>query len=320
MKRLWAHMRTLWPQWTLLPPAPFVLWAIFWAFRGQLRGDHIALAIAPVVLAYGHRVTKRLYLGLLPMGLVALFYDGMRFVKNAGLTPEGVHNCDLRAAEASLFGFGVTVNGQPGTLHDWLQAHATPLLDLYSALPYGTFIFAIVLYAVFLYVRDFSAQQRFTWAFLLLNMVGFATYHIYPAAPPWYFHAHGCTIDLQAAASPGPNLLRVDEMLGITYFQAFYGRSSDVFGAVPSLHVTYPLLMLIEGWRHHKILGRTLLVLFYVSMCFAAVYLDHHWIIDVVIGTAYGIGAALLMRAAWSWAEKKNGLLTLEGPSKEPSV
>jgi inositol phosphorylceramide synthase catalytic subunit len=318
--KLWRHMRMLWPRWTLLPPLPFILWAIFWAIRGELRWEHVGLAVAPVVLAYTHRFTKRLYLGLLPMGLVAVFYDGMRFVKNAGLTEATVHNCDLRAAEATLFGFGLTVNGQPATLHDWFQAHATTALDLFCAIPYGTFIFAVMAYAVFLYVRDFSAQQRFTWAFLLLNIAGFATYHIYPAAPPWYYHANGCHVDLAAAASPGPNLLRVDHLLGISYFQAFYGRASDVFGAVPSLHVTYPLLMLVEGWRHHKLLGRALLVLFFSSMCFAAVYLDHHWVIDVAIGAIYGISAALAMRAAWSWAERKGEILSLEAPSKEPTI
>jgi hypothetical protein len=320
MTKLWRHMQSLWPRWTLLPAAPFVLWAIFWAIYGGLRWDHIGLAIAPALLAYGNKITKRLYFGLLPMGLVALLYDGMRFVKNAGLTEANVHNCDLRAAEASLFGFGLTLNGQPATLHDWFQAHAVTALDLFCAIPYGTFIFAVILYAVFLYIRDFGAQQRFTWAFLLLNAAGFITYHIYPAAPPWYFHANGCHVDLHAASSPGPNLLRVDHLLGITYFEAFYGRASDVFGAVPSLHVTYPLLMLVEGWRHHKILGRSLLVLFFGSMCFAAVYLDHHWVIDVLVGIVYGLAAAMLMRAAFSYAARRTELLPLEEPSKEPTL
>lgn len=308
--RAWSHMRSLWPRYTLLPPAPFVLWALFWLVHGGLRWDHIALALIPIVLAYGNAATKRLYLGLLPMGLVALFYDAMRFVKNTGLTEQNVHTCDLEAAERSWF--GVTIDGVRMTLQDWFQAHATTALDLACAIPYGTFIFAVVGYAVFLYIRDFSAQQRFTWAFLILNIAGFATYHIYPAAPPWYIHAHGCAVDLTASASAGPNLTRVDAMIGMSYFAGFYGRSSDVFGAVPSLHVTYPLLMAIEGWSHHKVIGRSILATFFLSMCFSAVYLDHHWVIDVIVGIAYGVLVAAVMRRIWARAPQAAAILGRE--------
>jgi hypothetical protein len=316
-QKLWRHIRTLWPSWTLIPPAPFFLWGLFWLLRGELRWEHVAMMIVPAALAYANATTKRLYLGLLPMGFVSIFYDAMRFVKNAGLTEAGVHDCDLQQAEASLF--GIHMNGQLTTVHDWFQAHSSPIVDVICAIPYGTFIFAIVLYAVYLYVKDFRAQQRFTWAFFLLNVVGFITYHIYPAAPPWYYHMHGCAVDLSAASSPGPNLLRVDSMLGIGYFSAFYGRASDVFGAIPSLHVSYPLLMILEGWKRHRAIGRSLLLAFYVTMNFAAVYLDHHWIIDVIIGNAYGLAAFFALKAAWGYAVQREWLIDLQD-TKEASA
>jgi membrane-associated phospholipid phosphatase len=292
--KFWQRARSLWPRFTLAPILPFWLWAAFCAARGELRGDHVALALVTVVLAYGSPKTKRLYLGLLPMGLVALFYDAMRFVKNVGLTPQNVHLCDLRAHELRWFGFGEA--GARFTAHDWLQAHSKTWLDLLCAIPYGTFIYVIVGYAVFLFFTDFAAQQRFTWGFFVLNLAGFTTYHLYPAAPPWYFHQHGCAVDLGAAASAGPNLLRVDALLGIHYFQSFYGRASDVFGAVPSLHVAYPFLMILEGWPRHRWLGRLLLLGFYLLMGFSAVYLDHHWIIDAVVGSVYALVTFLVLR------------------------
>src|SRR6185436_20727216 len=106
--------------------------------------------------------------------------------------------------------------------------------------PYATYLIAAVIYAVWLAQGDAGRRAlavRFGWGFLVLNVAGFVTYHLYPAAPPWYYHAHGCVVDLAAAASAGPNLLRVDALMGMNYFAGFYGRSSDVFGAVPSLHV-----------------------------------------------------------------------------------
>ena len=205
----------------------------------------------------------------------------MRFVKDVGATAERVHVCDLRALDARWFGAG------GGTVHDWFQAHPSPILDLVSAVPYGTFIEVEIAFAIYLYVRDYGAMLRFGWTFLLVNLCGFVTYHLYPAAPPWYFHAHGCVADLATHASEGPALARVDAILGVPYFASFYGRSASVFGAVPSLHVAYPLLVLLFGWPRFRVLGRVLASLFFATMCFAAVYLDHHWIIDVLLGISY---------------------------------
>src|SRR5262249_7012475 len=116
-------------------------------------------------------------------------------------------------------------------------------------------------------------------------------------APPWYFHTHGCVVDVLAKASEGPNLRRVDEMLGVSYFAGMYGRSSDVFGAVPSLHVAYPLLIALVGWHRMKLVGRVLAIVFLLSMCFAAVYLDLHWVVDVVLGLVYcGVTLAAVSR------------------------
>lgn len=56
---------------------------------------------------------------------------------------------------------------------------------------------------------------------------------------------------------------------------------------MPSLHVAYPLLIVVIGWPYLKVVGRTLANVFFCSMCFAAVYLDHHWVIDVVVGLVY---------------------------------
>ncbi len=289
-----AHIRRLHPRFPLWPVAPFWLLAAFWAAQGQLRWDHVAIALLVSVLAYWSVWTKRLLLGILPIGLVGVLYDTMRVVKNVGLTKDNVHVCDLRAIDQRFFGF--TMAGTRGTLHDYFQTHATTFLDRYCAIPYGTFIGVVVLYSVYLFRRDYPGLLRFTWSFLAMNVAGFITYHLYPAAPPWYFHLHGCAVDLTTHASEGPNLARVDAWLGIPYFAGIYGRSSDVFGAMPSLHVAYPLLMLLDGFRRHRWLGRVLLIWFYLSMCFAAVYLDHHWVVDIVLGSLYAIVISALAR------------------------
>jgi inositol phosphorylceramide synthase catalytic subunit len=278
---------------------PFVAWTVGCLALGHGRWEHVALLALVPLLAFGNAATKRLFLGLLPIGLLALVYDAMRWVKDVGVTAERIHVCDLRAIDMRLV--SATVHGERGSVHDWLQAHSSTGLDLLFAVPYGTFIFVAVGFAVFLYVKDYDRMRLFGWAFLLTNLAGFVTYHLYPAAAPWYFHAHGCAVDLAAHASEGPNLARVDALLGVGYFHAFYGRSSDVFGAVPSLHVSYPMLILAFGWPVFGWPGRAFAISFLVSMCGAAVYLDHHWVVDVLLGLGYALavygGATLVARA-----------------------
>jgi membrane-associated phospholipid phosphatase len=43
-----------------------------------------------------------------------------------------------------------------------------------------------------------------------------------------------------------------------------------------------------------------LLIGFYLSMCFAAVYLDHHWVFDVVVGSLYAIVVSSLVRRVFN--------------------
>lgn len=286
MTRLSRHVRTLWPRGSagIWLPLPFVAWPLGCILAGLGRWEHVAIMLGVPLLAYATPRSKRLFVGLLPLGVLGLVYDAMRFVKDLGVSADRVHICDLRAIDMRLA--SVTVAGERGTVHDWLQLHDSLPLDLIAAIPYGTFLFVAIAFAIYLYVKDYERMRVFGWVFLLVNLAGFATYHLYPAAPPWYFHAHGCAVDLAAHASEAPKLARVDAFLGIHFFHGFYGRASDVYGAVPSLHVAYPLLILLFGWPVLRVAGRTFAILFLVLMCSAAVYLDHHWIIDVIAGLA----------------------------------
>ncbi len=293
------HLRKLWPGWTILAPLPFFAHAAWALWRGAFHWDNVALlGLVVLLFSVGPR-TKKLFLGIYPIGLVALFYDSMRAVQNVGVTPESVHLCDLRAHELALF--GVQMNGARVTYHDWFQAHPSPLLDAVCAIPYATFIFVCIACAVWLYIRDYPRMVRFTWCFFALNVCGFVTYHLYPAAPPWYFHAHGCTVDVLARASEGPALARVDARLGLHYFASMYGRSSSVFGAMPSLHCAYAFIVALEGWRVFSKPWRAASVGFFGLMVFSAVYLDHHWVLDALAGVLYCLVVVGTARALTRW-------------------
>ncbi len=279
--------------------APFALWLLFVTIRGERRLDIALITLAVATLALYSDKTRRLLGGLYPFALLGLVYDAMRFVKNVGLSADRVHDCDLRGVEMSLFGF--TIDGVPSTVHDWFQAHPSTVLDLICAVPYGIFLYAAIAFAVYLYIRDDDAMRSFAWTFLVLNIAAFITYHVYPAAPPWYFHSHGCTVDLSTAGNEGPRLAHVDQLLGFRYFHGFYARSNSVFGAVPSLHVSYPLLILLHGRHYFRKPMFAASIVFFVLMLFSAVYLDHHWIVDVILGVAYTLTAHNAVRIGRAW-------------------
>jgi len=248
-----------------------------------------------------HGRTRDVVSSLAPMALVLLLYRAMGRFQNTGLAAGRVHLCDLRALDMRLA--GTSMDGEPVTVHDWLQRHASPALDVLCAIPYATFLVVCVAFAVFASLREPRRARRFALGFLALNAVGFATYHLYPAAPPWYFHAHGCVVDLGVHASEGPNLARVDALLGVPFFAAMYSRSSAVFGAMPSLHCAYAMLVVLEGWAMLSRRMRGVTVAFACLMAFAAVYLDHHWVLDVLAGDALAVVVFLAVRALSSRVE-----------------
>jgi membrane-associated phospholipid phosphatase len=288
-------LRALSPGWALLAPLPFVADAAWAIARGQLRWENVAAVVLVLALLVAGPRAKRLLIGAYPLGLVGVLYDAMRLVRRVGVTTDSVHLCDLRAHE--LVFFSVALQGERVTLHDWFQAHPSPILDALCAVPYATFLLVCVACAAWLSVRNYERMVRFGWCFLALNVAAFVTYHVYPAAPPWYYHAHGCYVDVLAPASEGPSLARIDARLGVPYFRSMYGRSTSVFGALPSLHCAYALLVAVEGWAFFRTGWRVASAAFFLWMCFSAVYLDHHWVLDVIAGIGYCLVVAGAARA-----------------------
>jgi membrane-associated phospholipid phosphatase len=88
------------------------------------------------------------------------------------------------------------------------------------------------------------------------------------------------------ASSPpsAAGLLRVDHLLGISYFQDFYSRGMTTFGAFPSMHCAFPMVGLLTAWRVAGWKTRPLHLLYAGSMLMASVYLDHHWLVDGMFG------------------------------------
>ncbi|HEV8549607.1 MAG TPA: phosphatase PAP2 family protein [Polyangiaceae bacterium] len=170
------------------------------------------------------------------------------------------------------------------------NAHG-PALDLFCGAVYLCYLFEVFGVAAYLFFRARPRMLELSLGFLLVNLLGWAIWVLYPTAPPWYVDAHGFAAPAHTVASNAAALERVDAWLGIEYFRTFYAKSRWVFGSFPSLHVAYATLVaLVTGELGGKL--ARIAALYAVAIAYAAVYLRHHYVIDV-------LGGALLALFVW---------------------
>src|SRR6185369_12672058 len=139
---------------------------------------------------------------------------------------------------------------------------------------------------LYLGLKEPARLSRLMWTYMLAHFAGFATWVLYPAAPPWYVEIHGLGPALPDALSNAAGLARLDQILGVHLVQGLYGRSANVFGAMPSLHLAAPtvFLCIAAGMGRAWFTGASL---FAAIMAFGAVYFRHHYILDVAAGAGY---------------------------------
>ena len=94
-QRLHRHIRDLWPRGAFLPVLLFVGWPVYCLAIGERRWEFAVSFFVGAVLPYIGPTSKRVFIGIVPIAMVGLFYDWMRFVKNLGLSPDRVHVCDF---------------------------------------------------------------------------------------------------------------------------------------------------------------------------------------------------------------------------------
>jgi membrane-associated phospholipid phosphatase len=261
---------------------------------GGLRTDHVLAA--SVVLFDSYNEKARSFLRLFwPFLLTGVIYDSMRYYYWRGVAGH-IHVGELYFAEKRWL--GLTTAAGRLTLNEYFQTHTHVALDLLCGFAYLAYVTWYLAAAFLLFLTDrHSLLRRFGWCFFVVNLMGFATYFLYPAAPPWYVAQYGfgpARLDVAPAQAAAQ---RFDQILGTHLFDHIYGRGIDVYGALPSLHVSYPFLVVWLAFRVKW--GRVPAVAFYLLMSLAAVYLQHHYILDVLCGTAYAALALWLVCAAF---------------------
>jgi hypothetical protein len=188
-----------------------------------------------------------------------------------------------------------------GTFQKTLMALQSTWLDLFGAILYLTHtagIFGFVVWRLYRQIRQRHGvpsvrDLTFTWGFLVLNMLAFSVWIVWPVAPPWYLDSFGATVPTGTVTGDPAGIARVDAWLNVELFGTIYGSNEFVFGAMPSLHVGYPawFVMFLR-----KPSARGIGVVYVLAMAFFAVYFNHHYLVDVLAGVGLAAGCRLV---AW---------------------
>ena len=227
----------------------------------------------------------------LPFALFAAAYDllrvAQRFVVSQGVEIWRPYWFDLTV-------FGVGTGARRITLNELFARHHWPAVDLLTGLSYFSYIYAVLGFAVFIALVDRSPggarrTRALGWTFLGVNVAASLTYVCCPVAPPWYAATYGFgPVDPGTPASPAA-LLRWDALVGVPYFQHFYAHASDIFGSMPSMHCAYPMILFLYALELRRARWSVGLALFQLLMCFSAIYLQHHYVSDVLVGMVYAL-------------------------------
>ncbi len=84
-------------------------------------------------------------------------------------------------------------------------------------------------------------------------------------------------------------LARFDEMIGIPIYHGMYSQGTNTFGALPSMHAAFPLVLSYYSLKYGNKVLTTLFVISLLAIWFGAIYSNHHYLIDVLMGIGCGI-------------------------------
>lgn len=299
-------------SWVIPVLAVGVYWGLLATLAGEITTNQLLYGSGVLLLSQIRHPFRPLGVRplefVLPFVLTGVLYDSQRYWGGA---VRGVpHVAEPYMLERRLFGIP-SPNGTL-TLNEWFGLHLHPVLDFIAGGAYLTFIGVFILLAAYFtrrihfHLDSASTPSRRSWSayapawsFLVVNVLGFATWFLYPAAPPWYVDTYGLnTILLDVPMNPA-RTLRFDALFGTSFFTGMYGAGSNPFGAIPSLHISYPVMSVIFAMKLKRF--RVFTIVFSGLVAFAAVYLNHHYLIDVLLGVSYGLVGAAITIVGTNW-------------------
>ncbi|REJ84808.1 MAG: inositol phosphorylceramide synthase [Bacteroidetes bacterium] len=261
------------------------LYVLYAWLSGGVRADQWQLLVLFLGCYFVGGAARRFILAFSVFLVYWWLYDSMKLYPNYLFKSVSIQ--ELYNLEKKFFGFEYA--GKIVMPSEYFQANLSTFLDVGTAIFYLCWIPVPLVFAFILFLKDQTLFLRFSIAFFIINLIGFVIYYLYPAAPPWYVTEYGFIHDYSVKSNPA-GLLRFDQLIGFPLFEGIYSKGSNVFAAMPSLHSAYPLAVFYYG---RKLGSRSLNAFFFTIMTgiwFSAVYLNHHYVLDVLAGIICAVG------------------------------
>jgi hypothetical protein len=198
-------------------------------------------------------------------------------------------------------------------LQRWLYTPGLHFWDYLVWACYMTHFFASFIIAGVLWKTNHARFRRYVPMFVGLTFIGYLTYVLYPAMPPWMASQFG-------HLPPTTRIIdQVWKHLHIGLGQALFAGGSKFdnnVAAMPSLHCAYPMLICLFFWKAASTRKRVLLAAYPICMAFSLVYTAEHFVIDIFVGWIYAFavfyfGSKLLDR--WEARQMRKNLDRSEG-------
>ena len=247
-------------------------WATaFLASRSLFPPMTLWLVLSALVLM-AYRGSSSLLTRLLPLALSLLCYRALGAF-SASLAMAEIHTTDVIHWERLLTGGSIpAVWWQNWRLESSLQG----LADWLANILYGSHFVSPLLAALAVHRYRSSRYWLFIFHYLLLTYLGFATYALFPTAPPWWATQEGFLTGSE-------RVLLSSSFISLEMMR----QTPNPVAAIPSMHCALPLflsLVVLRFWGRRWWPAMLLPAL----IGWAVVYLGHHYVIDVLIGYLYG--------------------------------
>ncbi len=251
---------------------------ISWLLIG-FKTDQLVLIGLYNAFYYATPVSRKFITGFTIFIVYWIIYDYMKAFPNYAYNP--VHIRELYDLEKHIF--GIHYNGTIITPNEYWKLNSLAFLDVLTGIFYLCWIPVPMGFAVYLFFKNRRHFLYFLLTFFLVNMLGFVVYYLYPAAPPWYVQVHGFNF-IRSTPGNTAGLARFDAFFNVSIFKTIYAKGSNVFAAMPSLHSSYPVIVLYYGIRNKLGWANLFFGTVMVGIWFAAVYTSHHYVLDVTSG------------------------------------
>jgi len=243
------------------------------------KSDQLVLILIFNSLFYASSITRKFILGFSIFIVYWILFDYMKAFPNYNFGK--VHIAELYHLEKYLF--GIHSNGHILTPNEFWRIHGTTFTDVATGIFYLMWIPVPLAFAGYMFFRNRKQFLYFSLTFVLVNLIGFVVYYIYPAAPPWYVQYHGFVFHAHTPGNTG-GLIKFDRFFNTPVFQSIYSKGSNVFAAMPSLHSSYPVIVVYYGIKNRLGLVNVFFAVVMLGIWFTAVYASHHYVLDVIFG------------------------------------